>query len=194
MKNVFYFCFLLLLIVSCKKYKEKDIVVTDSNGNIISSNESNDWQNQNFYSDALYNYIRTQLCIQVTNGLFNDSIPPDLLNTENCSEYVECENNNNEINFLFYPNPAPKGGESTLRINSTKKILAVAYGNRNTKSDNISTTYFQVPNITSDSNLIYIPIRDEDFPYRGKQDFELYITVMTNDTCYYFTKGKIKWN
>lgn len=184
---------LIVLISSCGKYKDKEIVQTDSSGNILSTNDSNDWQNQNYLSDPLYDRMLVTLCQNISNNFFQDTSAASIIG--DCTINGEiCNDAENNFSTLLYPNPASKNTGASLLIQSSKKMLAITVGGLVKGQNEFSARAAFQPKNQNEQHEIVIPIDHSMFTLSyNKKDFELYVSIMTEDSCFNFTKGKIKW-
>jgi hypothetical protein len=178
--NSKYVLILLLIIQSCSKedlnLSIKDVVVTDRSGNVINSNGHNDWNNMDLTSDPNFNSLMIDLCI----SLFDD------YQNEICNSYSFCSSPNNYLISVF-PNPVPKSETPRFRIFSDKKIISYAVGFKNLGDNELtlSSTLEISPPSYDIENLI------GSFPYLKYNGMDFYINFLTEDSCMYFTKGKI---
>lgn len=193
MKKIIIIPFILLIFVSsCKKYKRNDIVETDKYGNILNDYGSNDWQSQAYLSDGDFSSIKFRLCESFSNDFGQN---PNDTTTSNidCSSNNICNDLDNEFSVRVFPNPAKKNGNCTILISSSKKMVGLAYSDRAKGGNDLGVSLVTFPKNETEKNFMEFQISQSIFPTSGNKDFELFISILTEDSCYNFTKGKIKW-
>lgn len=176
----------ILLSISCKKeslsiWNENEIVKTDENGNILSNGSPNDWTDQSFSSDANF-YDMQQSACRAFYSHFNG------YDTEGCLFSANCTENTN-FSVVLYPNPVPNGQTPKVRITSSKKMVLIGMGNKIKGVEGIASVAsltLPVPTYETDLEII-------DFDFLYGNDIELYLTIMTEDSCITYTKGKVKY-
>lgn len=179
--------FLIFLILSCGKndrletWSLSEIVETDGQGNIINTPlGSNDWIPNVSDEYGIFDLYSDFLC-QRTYSNTNEM--------EECENYTLCSDTSG-FNLLIYQNPVPSGSVPILKLNTTKDLKRYTISARVANSDGSSENY------TSD--LLPVGIKSinqnlPDFQFRDGNDIELFITILTHDSCFIYYRGKIKY-
>jgi hypothetical protein len=179
MKKYFAFAFLVTFL-SCKKgeINYDEIVYTDGNGDIISVGNNNDWQVIN--SDNSVNFT------QLDNGLssfLNNVYGYNFEFNQNCTTDSVFES------IVFYPNPVTKSETPRIRIVTNKPILNVAYSYKKIGGNLIGAN-------AGVNNEFFTNLRQRvDFPFTGlideRKNMEVFLAILTEDSCIYYAKGKV---
>lgn len=179
----------IIFTSSCKKddcLEIEDIVNTDGDGNILNQGNSNDWIlmdiSENDYFEALSN--TPQQVFDSTGALISQTWEqPEGIN-------LECPLSDN-IEFLMYPNPVPFGIDPYLKITADKKFIdfGMMYGEANGemfgRSWGLSSDIFPNP------YMIAYELGGDILWPGPDNNVQVYLYVMTEDSCAYFTQGKI---
>jgi hypothetical protein len=175
---------MLISIISCKKNDDKlslnEIVQTDENGNVINEGNNNDWDLIDFQNIKAFTSLNRGLTVYHESS-YGDSI------------YIkkDCVINYGDLIITMFPNPVPQLQPPTIRIESTIPIMDVAYSYRRI-GENFGGTNAGISSTNYSNNRKFV-----EFYLSGvgteRDDLEIYLGILTNDTCVYYSSGKIKF-
>lgn len=180
----------ICILNSCKKEEKiswnmDEIVQTDDNGNIISVGNTDDWQDQDVYSNTFLQELEFRSCREhydyITNYDSIDVEAPDCFFSENCSP-------NEDFSVVVFPNPVPSGESPNIRVTSSKGIIQFSYSYKRKSDDStlgFGGNHFPGPTLYHEQSLLGIN------QFRNGEDLELFVNIHTTDSCMNFTSGKI---
>ena len=173
--------FLFILSLSCDKNKltPEDIVQTNLQGDIVSEGSSNDWSLMDIKDKDIFLPLSTR-----NYGTNGEPIIQDGINF-NCTK--------DSVEVIVYPNPVVPGHNPHLWIKSEKVIIdfSMAYGEYGKSS--AGTVGGVNSNILSQNGYeVFLELGEElNWP---EDKVQLYIFILTEDSCAYYTAGKILYD
>lgn len=178
-----------MLSLSCQKdeiLKLEDIVQTDSNGNIINQGNSSDWTLMSYHSEEIFEGLSSEI-LDTSSRLVVD------LNVKH-----DCPLSDSVI-FKVFPNPVNVGSNVYMEILSNKNIIHIAYKLKLLNNgQSLIESGLSPEMVFNGGKRIYFKLNNSDGVVgqsnASKSNFEVYAFVMTEDSCGYYTKGKILYN